>query len=91
MVGLGRLERPTSPLSGVRSNHLSYRPEPVQPAPPHGSDPRARRRSPACPDEKEKRGRPYAVRPAKRGLTGPMYPMTHRDGRTREDASLERR
>ena len=28
MVGLGRLERPTSPLSGVRSNHLSYRPEP---------------------------------------------------------------
>jgi hypothetical protein len=25
-VGLGRLERPTSPLSGVRSNHLSYRP-----------------------------------------------------------------
>ncbi len=26
MVGLGRLERPTSPLSGVRSNHLSYRP-----------------------------------------------------------------
>ena len=28
MVGLGRLERPTSPLSGVRSNHLSYRPDP---------------------------------------------------------------
>jgi len=28
LVGLGRLERPTSPLSGVRSNHLSYRPEP---------------------------------------------------------------
>src|SRR5690606_36438880 len=28
MVGLGRLERPTSPLSGVRSNHLSYRPRP---------------------------------------------------------------
>ena len=26
LVGLGRLERPTSPLSGVRSNHLSYRP-----------------------------------------------------------------
>jgi hypothetical protein len=25
-VGLGRLELPTSPLSGVRSNHLSYRP-----------------------------------------------------------------
>jgi hypothetical protein len=26
MVGLGRLELPTSPLSGARSNHLSYRP-----------------------------------------------------------------
>ena len=26
MVGLGGLELPTSPLSGVRSNHLSYRP-----------------------------------------------------------------
>src|SRR4029079_12849933 len=27
LVGLGRLERPTSRLSGVRSNLLSYRPE----------------------------------------------------------------
>ena len=27
MVGLGRLELPTSRLSGVRSNHLSYRPQ----------------------------------------------------------------
>ena len=26
MVGLGGLEPPTSPLSGVRSNQLSYRP-----------------------------------------------------------------
>ncbi len=26
MVGLGRLELPTSRLSGVRSNHLSYKP-----------------------------------------------------------------
>ncbi len=26
VVGLGRVELPTSPLSGVRSNHLSYRP-----------------------------------------------------------------
>ena len=25
-MGLGRLELPTSPLSGVRSSHLSYRP-----------------------------------------------------------------
>ena len=29
MVGLGGLEPPTSPLSGVRSNHLSYRPESI--------------------------------------------------------------
>ncbi len=27
MVGLGRLELPTSRLSGVRSNQLSYRPK----------------------------------------------------------------
>jgi hypothetical protein len=27
MVGLGRLELPTSRLSGVRSNQLSYRPD----------------------------------------------------------------
>ena len=26
VVGLGRFELPTSPLSGVRSNQLSYRP-----------------------------------------------------------------
>ena len=26
LVGLSRLELPTSPLSGVRSNHLSYKP-----------------------------------------------------------------
>ena len=29
MVGRGGLEPPTSRLSGVRSNHLSYRPEPL--------------------------------------------------------------
>jgi hypothetical protein len=28
MVGPGRLELPTSRLSGVRSNHLSYGPQP---------------------------------------------------------------
>ena len=28
MVGLGGLEPPTSPLSGARSSHLSYRPIP---------------------------------------------------------------
>ena len=29
VVGLGRVERPTSRLSGVRSNHLSYKPDEV--------------------------------------------------------------
>ena len=39
LVGLGRFELPTSPLSGVRSNQLSYRPKarvPSWPAPPPG-------------------------------------------------------
>ncbi len=31
MVGRGGLEPPTSRLSGVRSNHLSYRPIPGRP------------------------------------------------------------
>ena len=31
LVGLSRLELPTSPLSGVRSNQLSYRPVLVLP------------------------------------------------------------
>ena len=33
MVGLGRVELPTSPLSGVRSSHLSYRPGKTQRSP----------------------------------------------------------
>ena len=35
MVGLGRLELPTSRLSSARSNQLSYKPDAVRPAPPH--------------------------------------------------------
>ncbi len=31
MVGLGRVELPTSPLSGVRSSQLSYRPGMTEP------------------------------------------------------------
>ena len=31
LVGLGRFELPTSPLSGVRSNQLSYRPMRLHP------------------------------------------------------------
>lgn len=34
MVGLGGLEPPASPLSGVRSNHLSYRPMEIEPPEP---------------------------------------------------------
>jgi hypothetical protein len=36
LVGLGRVELPTSPLSGVRSNQLSYRPRLLHPE-GHGS------------------------------------------------------
>lgn len=69
LVGLGRLERPTSPLSGVRSNHLSYRPrQPARPATPAPGD---RSRDPD--DEKEKRGR---RRPAKRDPDRSLYPTT---------------
>ncbi len=38
-MGLGRLELPTSRLSGVRSNHLSYRPLKVQPKLDKGAGP----------------------------------------------------
>jgi hypothetical protein len=37
MVGLGRFELPTSPLSGVRSNQLSYRPKVGRPGRPRTS------------------------------------------------------
>jgi hypothetical protein len=61
LVGLGGLEPPTSPLSGVRSNRLSYRPEvtdhPVEARrhPPNGIKPKVSsnlcgciRQSPFC-------------------------------------------
>lgn len=64
MVGLGRLERPTSPLSGVRSNHLSYRPRMIMThTAKRGTDHAIRK------NEKEKRGR---RRPAYRVLTEPF-------------------
>ena len=44
VVGLGGLEPPASPLSGVRSNHLSYRPGCLQ----WWSLPGSNRRPPAC-------------------------------------------
>ena len=50
MVGLGRLELPTSRLSGVRSNHLSYRPEPRdEPLVRERTGPGCTRRSPLGP------------------------------------------
>ena len=66
MVGLGRLERPTSPLSGVRSNHLSYRPSTIE-------------QSPVQREPNRVRGSRYLVRkrneggihPANGTLTGP--------------------
>src|SRR6185295_18983304 len=36
-MGLGRFERPTSRLSGVRSNQLSYRPAKIRDGRPNGS------------------------------------------------------
>ena len=46
MVGLGGLEPPASPLSGVRSNHLSYRPKYVLAQ--WWSQSGSNRRPPAC-------------------------------------------
>jgi hypothetical protein len=42
MVGLGGLEPPASPLSGVRSNHLSYRPNVLKHRQPDGGASRDR-------------------------------------------------
>ena len=47
MVGLGRLELPTSRLSGVRSSQLSYRPEARKYCEPIPKEPTDRRQS-AC-------------------------------------------
>ena len=67
LVGLGRLERPTSPLSGVRSNHLSYRPRAGTDRQPLHAQRCAS--DPAIRIEKEKRGRPIQV-PPNETLTG---------------------
>ena len=48
VVGLGRLELPTSPLSGVRSNHLSYRPNRKQGRQAWWSWSGSNRRPPEC-------------------------------------------
>ena len=71
VVGLGRLERPTSPLSGVRSNHLSYRPRAIETC-RIGPRPKTVRRSRYLVRKRNEDG----VRPAKWVLTEPLYPMT---------------
>ena len=68
LVGLGRLERPTSPLSGVRSNHLSYRPEASRKGRPRERIPTGSGTITHCPEKKEKRRR---RRPAYGAMTGP--------------------
>src|SRR3569623_3614036 len=47
LVGLGRVELPTSPLSGVRSNQLSYRPAAGTPENQNNLCERSRALSPA--------------------------------------------
>ena len=84
LVGLGRLERPTSPLSGVRSNHLSYRPA-LDRATFH------RPRPALSGMERETK----AAGPANRGLTGPVDPSRSDapgpKGQEVKGSSLERR
>jgi hypothetical protein len=72
MVGLGRLERPTSPLSGVRSNHLSYRPGGRARAAAHPSRERipSRARPPKMSGRRKRNE--DGGHPASRGLTGPF-------------------
>ena len=67
MVGLGRLERPTSPLSGVRSNHLSYRPVPLLRREGHTQHPDAPSRERACGVRKDWRGETKAAAFRQRG------------------------
>ena len=60
LVGLGRLELPTSRLSSARSNQLSYKPEPIAPWRFASSEQRAARPV----GKKEKRRRRCPARPA---------------------------
>ena len=60
-VGLGRLELPTSRLSGVRSNHLSYRPRRARSASPRSVvENRVAERSNDVTDQSFARARPTA-------------------------------
>ena len=79
MVGLGRLELPTLRLSGVRSNHLSYRPTRRRKATTQSQDhpPPAQTRR-ARTDDRTTIPAPHLVEPA-----GPVRPQAQtRRGRT---------
>lgn len=104
LVGLDRLERSTSPLSGVRSNHLSYRPESIRSgvrarlaARPSGPRPRSRLQDLAA--SPFKRARPRRKRNVDGGVPpmglpdlsaelALMFPRDPREGRTPEGVRL---
>jgi hypothetical protein len=69
VVGLGRLERPTSPLSGVRSNHLSYRPVASRFKESASARHLITPIHMCCPEEKEKRRRRMSR------IAGPDWPL----------------
>ena len=96
MVGLGRLERPTSPLSGVRSNHLSYRPETQAADEPPGSRPEAPIARMSKKKEKRRRRRPawwVLTEPndPKRSNSSSVSANPKIDPESAEEPSLERR
>lgn len=83
LVGLGRLELPTSRLSSARSNQLSYKPKLSQP----------RGLSPGGLVLRRKRNEDGGC-PAEIGLTGrcvPSDPIGHEQARSDKGSSLERR
>jgi hypothetical protein len=67
MVGLGRLELPTSRLSSARSNQLSYKPELMTPP---GADSKVAKARAGLSGKKEKRRR---RRSRMIGLTGHLF------------------
>jgi hypothetical protein len=102
VVGLGRLELPTSRLSSARSNQLSYKP-PTREACSRATDLRRMRRTSAAPGacssaKKEKRRRRNPANGAQR--SGDRWPLMFqkrfdrawiRRSRLAEEPSLERR
>ena len=82
LVGLGGLEPPASPLSGVRSNHLSYRP--IMGSDRWWSLSGSNRRPPAC-----KAGAlPAELKPQR--FVGARSTRHHNTGRSRVNLSINR-